>query len=215
MPTEATDRVRFFLDIDLHEAELCSLASGIAAVYTARCPDKDTPNEDAAVLITCGLTSSVLVVADGFGGQPAGEQAARLALEALADAVDRAVITGASLRAGILDGFEKANEAVTGLGVGAATTLAALEIDDGRARPYHVGDSTVLIVGQRGKLKLQTVSHSPIGYVVEAGWLPEECGSRSDRTCASVRGTQSCSPATACSTTCHPKRSRTLFGRDR
>ena len=49
-----------------------------------------------------------------------------------------------------------------------------MEIDEGRARPYHVGDSLALIVGQRGKLKLQMVSHSPLGYMVEAGLLKEE-----------------------------------------
>jgi serine/threonine protein phosphatase PrpC len=174
MPTQTSDHVRFFLDLDLREAEVLPIASGVAAAYTARCPGKEPPNEDAAVLITCGPKSGVLAVADGFGGQPAGEQAARLALESLAVAVDRAAATGAPLRAGILDGFEKANEAVVALGVGAATTLATLEIDDGRARSYHVGDSVVLIVGQRGKTKLQTVSHSPIGYAVEAGWLKED-----------------------------------------
>jgi serine/threonine protein phosphatase PrpC len=174
MPTHTTDRATFFLDRDLSSAELFPLASGMAAVYTARCPGRETPNEDAVALIPCGPESGVLAVADGFGGQPAGERAAQLALEALADAIDRALASDATLRAGILDGFERANEAVTDLGVGAATTLAALEIDDGRARSYHVGDSTVLIVGQRGKLKLQTVSHSPIGYAVEAGWLPED-----------------------------------------
>jgi len=173
MPIETTDRACFFLDLDLQEAQVQPIASGVAVVYTARCPDKETPNEDAAALITCGPKSGVLAVADGFGGQPAGEQAARLALQALADAVDRVLETGGTLRAGILDGFERANEAVTELGVGAATTLVALEIDDRRARSYHVGDSMALLVGQRGKLKLQTVSHSPIGYIVEAGWLEE------------------------------------------
>ena len=174
MPTETTDRVRFFFEVDLHEADVQPIASGVAAVYTARCPDKETSNEDAAALITCGPQTGVMAVADGFGGQPAGEQAARRALQALARAVDRALETGGTLRAGILDGFERANDAVTDLGVGAATTLVALEIDDRRARSYHVGDSTALVVGQRGKLKLQTVSHSPIGYIVEAGWLGED-----------------------------------------
>jgi serine/threonine protein phosphatase PrpC len=117
--------------------------------------------------------SGVIAVADGFGGQPAGEQAARLALESLAHAVEGALESDGTLRAGILNGFEKANDAVKDLGVGAATTLVALEIDNDQARPYHVGDSMALIVGQRGKLKLQTVSHSPVGYAVEAGWLPE------------------------------------------
>jgi serine/threonine protein phosphatase PrpC len=173
MPTRVTDPVRFFLDQDLREAAVLPIASGVAAVYTARCPGREPPNEDAAALITCGPESGVLAVADGFGGQPAGEQAARLTLEALARGVEKAVAAGGKLRGGILDGFERANEAVTALGVGAATTLAALEIDNGRVRSYHVGDSMVLIVGQRGKLKLQTVSHSPVGYAEEAGWLEE------------------------------------------
>jgi serine/threonine protein phosphatase PrpC len=174
MQTETTDRVRFFFDLDLHQANVHRIASGVVAVYTSRCPGKETPNEDAAVIIACGPQSGVLAVADGFGGQPAGEQAARLALQSLATALRQSLADGGPLRAGILDGFERANEAVKDLGVGAATTLIALEIDDSCARPYHVGDSIALIVGQRGKLKLQTVSHSPIGYAVEAGWLPED-----------------------------------------
>jgi serine/threonine protein phosphatase PrpC len=32
----------------------------------------------------------------------------------------------------------------------------------------------ILLCGQRGKLKMQTVSHSPIGYAVEAGLIQEE-----------------------------------------
>ena len=32
----------------------------------------------------------------------------------------------------------------------------------------------ILVVGQRGKIKLQTVSHSPVGYAVEAGVLDEK-----------------------------------------
>jgi serine/threonine protein phosphatase PrpC len=41
-------------------------------------------------------------------------------------------------------------------------------------RTYHVGDSAILVTGQRGKLKLQTIPHSPIGYAVEAGLMNEE-----------------------------------------
>ena len=47
------------------------------------------------------------------------------------------------------------------------------EIQGRTVRPYHVGDSMVLVVGQRGKIKLQTVSHSPVGYAVESGMLDE------------------------------------------
>ena len=31
----------------------------------------------------------------------------------------------------------------------------------------------ILVVGARGKVKLQTVSHSPVGMAVESGWLDE------------------------------------------
>ena len=59
------------------------------------------------------------------------------------------------------------------LGIGAATTLAVVEIQGTQIRPYHVGDSEILIVGQRGKIKLQIVPHSPVGYAVESGLLDE------------------------------------------
>jgi serine/threonine protein phosphatase PrpC len=73
-----------------------------------------------------------------------------------------------------LNGIEAANGAVRELGTGAATTLALIEIQDGTIRPYHVGDSVILLTGQRGKLKMQTIAHSPIGYAVEAGLMEEE-----------------------------------------
>jgi serine/threonine protein phosphatase PrpC len=48
-----------------------------------------------------------------------------------------------------------------------------VELEAGRLRTYHAGDSMILVVGQRGRRKLQTVSHSPVGYAVEAGVLDE------------------------------------------
>jgi serine/threonine protein phosphatase PrpC len=48
------------------------------------------------------------------------------------------------------------------------------EIAGNTLRPYHVGDSAMLVVGQRGKVKLQTVSHSPVGYALESGLLEEK-----------------------------------------
>jgi serine/threonine protein phosphatase PrpC len=32
----------------------------------------------------------------------------------------------------------------------------------------------ILLIGQRGRLKLQTVAHSPVGFAVEAGLLDED-----------------------------------------
>jgi serine/threonine protein phosphatase PrpC len=48
-----------------------------------------------------------------------------------------------------------------------------VQLENGEARPYHVGDSQILMVGGRGKVKLLTTSHSPVGYAVQAGMLEE------------------------------------------
>jgi serine/threonine protein phosphatase PrpC len=60
------------------------------------------------------------------------------------------------------------------LGLGAATTLTVVEIDGARMRPYHVGDSPVLVLGQKGRIKLQSISHSPVGYGLEGGFIDEK-----------------------------------------
>ncbi len=155
---------------EMKTPEVRPLAGGQVAVFSARSPVKQTDNEDAVAVIPAGDGRVILVVADGVGGQRAGAEAAQLALQALVDSVN-GISAGTGLRAAILDGLERANEAITALGVGAATTLAAVELVDSTIRPYHVGDSTILVVGQRGRIKLLTVSHSPVGYAVEAGLL--------------------------------------------
>jgi serine/threonine protein phosphatase PrpC len=77
------------------------------------------------------------------------------------------------LRDAILDGIEKANRQILNKSSGAATTLAAIEIQSNSIRPYHVGDSMIMLCGQRGKVKLQSIAHSPVGYAVESGLLDE------------------------------------------
>ncbi|MFN2309505.1 MAG: PP2C family serine/threonine-protein phosphatase [Gammaproteobacteria bacterium] len=149
-------------------------AGGQLGYLTARAPDKDTDNEDAIGLIPWGEQGGVLVICDGLGGQPAGEQAAILTIRCLAERIAATPVGDGGLREAILDGIESANRAVIDLGVGAATTLALVELQGRVIRPYHVGDSMILVTGQRGRIKLMTVSHSPVGYAVEAGFLDAE-----------------------------------------
>ncbi|NUQ62732.1 MAG: protein phosphatase 2C domain-containing protein [Pirellulales bacterium] len=165
--------VRLFLDREMSDGELHPFADGLVAVYSTRSPDKQTANEDAAVLIPFNDHAGVLAVADGLGGGRAGEQASRMALCELAASVEQADHDEASLRMAILNGIENANRAVAALGLGAGTTLAVAEIRGRTVRSYHVGDSMMLVVGQRGKIKLQTICHSPVGYAVESGLLDE------------------------------------------
>ncbi len=162
---------RLLLNQEMTQGEFHPLAHGTAAVYSTRSPDKQTANEDGAALIPFDENAGVLAVADGLGGERAGEQASRAALAELIASVQQADHNEASLRTAILNGFENANRAVAALGLGAGTTLAVAEIQGRTVRSYHAGDSMMLVVGQRGRIKFQTISHSPVGYAVESGLL--------------------------------------------
>lgn len=174
MDEETAQTARLYTGQNMTEPVLTSFGAGEAAVFTAKSPDKPTSNEDAAALIPFDDSSGVLVVADGVGGTRAGEAASRCTVEALRAALRNGARGDQSLRTAVLNGIENANLAVQELGVGAATTLALVELQASALRPYHIGDSMILAVGQRGRVKLRTVSHSPVGFAVEAGLLDEK-----------------------------------------
>ncbi len=122
----------------------------------------------------------VLAVADGLGGGPSGAAASALAIQALQMSLSRTEED--SLRVRIIDAFEEANRGIQALGVGAGTTMVVGHIEENVLRTYHVGDSAGIVVGQRGKVKLQTISHSPVGYGVAAGLIdPDEALQHDDR----------------------------------
>ena len=117
---------------------------------------------------------AVLAVADGFGGHPSGDDASRLALEAIEASVRNRDPAEDEMRTVILDGFEMANETIRALGVGAATTLAVVEIQQRWIRSYHCGDSGIIVFGGGGKVKARSVDHTPTGYAMEAGVMNEK-----------------------------------------
>jgi serine/threonine protein phosphatase PrpC len=175
---------RRILGAVLAEAEMADVAAfefagGTAAVFTTRSPGKTSPNEDVAALLPISAEAGILAVADGLGGHVGGERASRLAIETIRAGLLNSLASLAAsnrdqIRGTILNGIEAANRAVMALGTGAATTLALIEVQGRTIRPYHVGDSVILLTGQRGKIKMQTIAHSPVGYAVEAGLLNEE-----------------------------------------
>lgn len=144
---------------------------GQLSVFTQRDPGKLTSSEDAIGVFRVGTQSWVLALADGVGGAAGGRAAALTTMAALGESLEAAGDEAARLRSAILDGIELANRRVLDLANGAATTVAVAEIGAGYVRSYHVGDSSVMLVGQRGRLKLLTVPHSPVGFAVESGLL--------------------------------------------
>ncbi len=157
----------------MEEVALHRIGRGTAAAYSAACPGRSGANEDAAALIPLDEGSAVLAVADGLGSTPLADHAASLAVRSLVEALLPAERERSVLRTAILNGIERASQAVARLGAGAATTLTVAEIQENAVRPYHVGDSLLLLVGQRGRVKFQSVAHSPVGFAFESGLLEE------------------------------------------
>lgn len=142
-----------------------------ASVFTQKHPFKLSSNEDAAAIIRVDDETAVFAIADGCGGMRGGEQASLIALQTLAESIAKFEDAPNRLRVAILDGIEEANQAVQSLKIGAACTIAVVELHRGTMRSYHVGDSMILVTGNRGRVKYQSVSHSPIGFAVESGML--------------------------------------------
>jgi serine/threonine protein phosphatase PrpC len=164
-----------WVDRTMARSERVEIEPGSALVQTVRCPGREGANEDAAAVVTVGERAAVLAVADGMGGAPAGATASALALRSLIESLDGTDGGNPNLlRAAVLDGFERANASVLALGVGAATTLSVVEIRGRTMRPYHVGDSQILVIGKRGRLKYESLPHSPVGYGVEAGLIDSD-----------------------------------------
>ena len=151
--------------------EIFETARAQVAVFTQRSPEREDDNQDAVLVLEHGIDTVIAAVADGAGGYPGGSAASALALEALARACEEGQALPA--RAAILNGFEAAHAAIKAAGGGAATTLAVIELSGATLRTYHAGDSGIVVCGQRGAIKLNTLPHSPTGYAVEAGLLDE------------------------------------------
>ena len=154
--------------------ESFAVACGQVAVASIGDEQKPGPNEDSAAIIPFNDTHLVVAVADGVGGLAGARQASNLTVKTLRDTLEKgAGVSGASLRGLILDGIEAANQAVMDSGNSGASTLALAEIGPDYVRTYHVGDSILLVCGQRGAIKLQTTPHSPVGFAMEAGLIDE------------------------------------------
>ncbi len=166
---EAVDQPWIYYASDLEAPRAGRFLHGHVACFTRKGPDK-VQNEDALAIIPTNDHSGIMVVADGLGGQPRGDLAARTVIEAITE------VTAAgqpSLREAILHGIDQANRRIMEDGYYGGSTLAVLEIEGRHVRPYHIGDAFVIVTGQRGKIKFQSIAHSPVGYAVESGLIDE------------------------------------------
>jgi len=162
------------------EASLHEFPGGDVAVFSVCAADKPGVNEDSVALLPLDESRGLIVVADGVGGSATGYQASRIAVEELAGSVKVCNGGGIELREAVLQAIDRANRRILSLGTGSATTVVVAELDHGAVRNYHVGDSVLLVTGQRGRLKRLTIAHSPVGYGLESGLLDETEAMASD-----------------------------------
>ena len=157
---------------DLAEPLSAPIAGGRAVAMTRCSPEKEL-NEDSLALFEVGAEQGVLAVADGLGGHANGAAASETVVRRLAEAIGE-LEDDAALRSAVIDGVERAQTEILSLRSGSGATLALAFVAPGEVRTLHAGDSGILVVGQRGAVRLQSASHSPTGYAVEAGLLAEE-----------------------------------------
>ncbi len=149
--------------------------------YSLPSPEHPDHNDDAAGVWLRANGNAVLAVADGMGGTLQGGDAASTSIKCLDKGLRGAPEDG-DLRSVILDAFENANQTVVDRFGGSGTTLVVCEIFGGEVRTYNVGDSAAMLVGQRGRMKIETIAHSPVGYGVAAGLIdPETALQHEDR----------------------------------
>ena len=157
--------------VALAAPRVVELPEGTAVVFTTPAPDRgEEANQDAiAVIPGDGLT--LLAVADGLGGHRGGHEASKLLVNELHDAVRGA--DAEQVRTAILGALEDVDRALSTDRSAGASTVVVVEVTRASVRSYHVGDAGALVVGQRGRIKLRTIDHSPVGYGVAAGLLDE------------------------------------------
>ena len=156
--------------------ELISLDRFEIGYYTQKNPGHSGPNEDSLGIIADNR-KVVLIVADGVGGSPKGEEASETAVEKVIRGVAKNFAVtrkGQKMRISILDNIESANETIIKSNTGALTTATICTIDHDFIRCFQIGDSSLLVCGQKGLLKYKALEQSPVGYALKAGFINEK-----------------------------------------
>jgi len=123
---------RVWHEVEAGRVDTDRFCEGQLLSFTQRCPTRsDTPDEDSACFVEVASNAGVIAVADGVGGASAGNRASQCVVQHLIDACLNLSLTDIhgtrGLRSEILDGIEAANREILAWGIGAGSTLPAVE----------------------------------------------------------------------------------------
>lgn len=152
------------------EVELCQAPHVELAYFSTKNPVMEKENEDAGFFFfQDGVL--VLAVADGVGGSRGGKQAAQLTLKSLETHLLEAAEQNLEWRPQIVKACESANATLLSQGIGAATTVMIVLLEENTMQTIHAGDSACLVVGRGGKIKYRSMDHTVVGYGQEASLI--------------------------------------------
>jgi len=123
------------------------------------------------------LKGRLAIVADGMGGYEGGQEASRIAVEAIEELYSSA--TSGDPRSWLLGGFQAAHHRIQDFGAkysdlhGMGTTSTAIALIDHRLYFAHVGDSRLYLIRNSAISRL-THDHSYVTRLVENGIIRAE-----------------------------------------
>jgi serine/threonine protein phosphatase PrpC len=136
---------------------------------------KRADNQDRSLVRAYGPESLILAVADGMGGEAAGDQAAQIAIDSLENFQSEAADPLLELQGLFKQASEnietqvRQNFQLSGMG----TTLTAVFLHRGRAYWAHVGDSRLYLF-RAGELKRLTWDHTLPDTLLKEGNITTE-----------------------------------------
>ncbi len=137
--------------------------------FTAAHPNRPDENHDSLWISKVGEDKLLLCVADGAGGHRLPGEASATLIRQLKQQLDDdpARVDLSS----IIHAIEAASEYIRTNISSSRSTVALALIDQQKIRVIHVGDSKLLLIGGRGKLKYETVGHNLYELSVDAGLM--------------------------------------------
>lgn len=129
-------------------------------------------NDDSLLIHPINESLCLFAIADGVGAAKNAHHASQSILHCLVAAINKhkKINSLAEIRNIILDCIFTVNSDFSAK-KGYLTTLTLCVVHHNTMQVFQIGDSGILLFGQRGKLRYKTTSHSPVGYAQEAGLL--------------------------------------------
>ncbi len=157
---------------NLAEPAVLSFLGGTAVAWCCGSPTKHKVNADALGVILWGSDLGVLAVSDGIGGLPHAPEASARVIGRLAQPL--AAGEADPVQSRIMD----INQTMCRENYQGGATISAVLLEGLRCASSHVGDSMLVVVDRRGRVKFRTDPHSPVGDAVAHGQLSEQAAMR-------------------------------------